>query len=216
VANDWVAVATFGKAKEDWLRIFLELPHGIPSHDTFTDIFSKLSPEQFQQCFISWVSSLATPFPREVVSIDGKTLRRSYDTQDSCAPIHMVSARASRNSLFLRQLKTEEKSNEITAIPQLLDVLELTGCLVTIDAVGCQKTIAAKIIEKGADYLLALKANHPTLHKAVEEYFHALLLQGNTDNHFDCVKTFEQNHGRIEIRRFWVSSELTWLPQQEE
>jgi hypothetical protein len=118
-ANDWVAVATFGRAKEAWLQTFLELPNGIPSHDTFTDVFSKLLPEQFQQGFISWVSSLATLFPGEVVSIDGKTLRHSYDAQDSRASIHMVSAWASQHSLGLGQVKTQEKSNEITAIPQL-------------------------------------------------------------------------------------------------
>ena len=215
-ANDWVAVATFGTAKEDWFRTFLELPNGIPSHDTFTDVFSKLSPEQFQQCFISWVSSLATLFPGEVVSIDGKTLRHSYDAQDSRASIHMVSAWASQNSLVLGQLKTEEKSNEITAIPQLLEVLELAGCLVTIDAMGCQKTIAAKIVKKEAEYLLALKGNHPTLYRAVENYFHSVLTQALPTEDLDFLEIDERNHGRIEVRRCWVISNLTWLPQHDE
>jgi predicted transposase YbfD/YdcC len=215
-ANDWVAVATFGKAKEEWLRTFLELPNGIPSHDTFTDVFSKLSPEQFQQCFTSWVSSLATLFPGEVVSIDGKTLRHSYDAQDSRAAIHMVSAWASQHSLVLGQVKTQEKSNEITAIPQLLEVLELTGSLVTIDAMGCQKTIAAKIVEKKADYLLALKGNHPTLYVAVENYFHTILGQELPDTPLDVMEIDERNHGRIEVRRCWVSTDLTWLPQSHD
>jgi predicted transposase YbfD/YdcC len=213
-ANDWVAVATFGKAKEDWLRTFLELPHGIPSHDTFTDVFTKLSPEQFQQCFISWVSSLVTLFPGEVVAIDGKTLRHSYDAQDSRAAIHMVSAWASQNSLVLGQLKTDAKSNEITAIPQLLDALELAGCLVTIDAMGCQKKIAAKIVEKGADYLLALKENHPTLYEAVTGYFTSATAQEEFNTALDFAETEDRNHGRIECRRCWVTSDIAWLDQR--
>jgi predicted transposase YbfD/YdcC len=213
-ANDWVAVATFGEAKEDWLRTFLELPHGIPSHDTFTDVFTKLSPEQFQQCFMSWVSSLVTLFPGEVVAIDGKTLRHSYDAQDSRASIHMVSAWASQNSLVLGQLKTDAKSNEITAIPQLLDALELAGCLVTIDAMGCQKKIAAKIVEKGADYLLALKENHPGLYKAVTDYFTTATAQEEFDNALDFAETEDRNHGRIEYRRCWVTSDIAWLDQR--
>ncbi len=215
-ANDWVAVATFGKAKEDWLRTFLEIPHGIPSHDTFTDVFSKRSPGQFQQCFISWVSRLVTLFPDEVVAIDGKTLRHSYDTQDSRASIHMVSAWASQNSLVLGQLKTEETSNEMTAIPQLLEALELNGCIVTIDAMGCQKKIAAKLVEKKADYLLALKGNHPTLYLAVEDDFHTILGQELPDTRLDFTEIDELNHGRVEVRRCWVSADLTWLPQAHE
>ncbi len=215
-ANDWVAVSTFGKAKEVWFRTFLELPHGIPSHDTFTDIFAKLSPEQFQAGFMSWVSSLATLFPGEVIAIDGKTLRRSYDPQDSKAAIHMVSAWASQHSLVLGQLKTEDKSNEITAIPKLLDVLEVTGCLVTIDAMGCQKKIAEKILEKGADYVLALKDNHPTLHQAVITHFETTTGQESPAERLDFAETEERNHGRSEVRRCWVTSALATLPQTEQ
>lgn len=215
-ANDWVAVATFGMAKENWFRTFLELPHGIPSHDTFTDVFTKLSPEHFQSCFTAWMSSLASVFPGEVVAIDGKTLRRSYDAQDGRAAIHMVSAWASRQSLVLGQLKTADKSNEITAIPQLLEALDVTGCLVTIDAMGCQKAIAAKIRERGADYLLALKANHPTLYQAIERYFDPDIDRTSESGQLDLAETEEQNHGRLEYRQCWVSSDLRWLPQQKE
>ena len=170
-ADNWTAIAVFGEAQEEWLRSFLKLPAGIPSHDTFTTTFRRIDPEQFQACFVSWVTALADLLPGEVVAIDGKTLRHSYDRQDNKAAIHMVSAWASQQSLVLGQLKTDTKSNEITAIPKLLDVLELTGCLVTIDAMGCQKAIAQKIRERGADYLLALKENHPTLYHDVHAHF---------------------------------------------
>jgi len=215
-ANDWVAVATFGEAKETWLRTFLELPHGIPSHDTFNDVFAKLSPDHFQECFATWVSSLMKLLPGDIVSIDGKTLRHSYDRQDSRAAIHMVSAWANRQSLVLGQLKTEAKSNEITAIPQLLDVLELTGCLVTIDAMGCQKAIAVKIRERGGDYLLALKANHPTLYQAVIQYFDPDNDQSYESGRITSTETTERSHGRDETRRCWMTTDLSWVPQREE
>ncbi len=215
-ADNWVAVETFGKAQKDWFQGFLELPFGIPSHDTFNTTFRRIDPEQFQACFASWVTSLANLLPGEVVAIDGKTLRHSYDRQDSRAAIHMVSAWASQQSLVLGQLKTDAKSNEITAIPQLLEVLELTGCLVTIDAMGCQKAIAQKIRGRGADYLLALKDNHPTLYRAVTEHFSpeqaTTLGQYNVD--FDWRE--ERNRDRDEIRRCWVDHDLRWLPQREE
>jgi predicted transposase YbfD/YdcC len=215
-ANNWVAVATFGRAKEEWFQTFLDLPNGIPSHDTFTDIFAKLSPDQFQRCFIAWVSSIADLLPGEIVAVDGKTLRHSYDAQDAKGAIHMVSAWASRNALVLGQLKTEEKSNEITAIPQWLEVLELTGCLVTLDAMGCQKKIATKIVEKGANYLLALKENHPTLYAAVEGYFDAANAQEFEGYSIEFAETEDRNHGRLEYRRCWMTSDVAWLPQKDE
>ena len=215
-ADYWTDVAAFGHAQEAWFRGFLELPAGIPSHDTFTTTFRRIDPEQFQRSFVSWVSELADLLPGDVVAIDGKTLRHSYDRQDSKAAIHMVSAWASQQSLVLGQVKTEAKSNEITAIPQLLEVLELTGCLVTIDAMGCQKAIAEKIRGRGADYLLALKGNHPTLYHTVIEHFsleHATTL-GRHDVDFDWSE--ERNRDRDEVRRCWVEHDLSWLPQREE
>jgi hypothetical protein len=170
-AGSWVAVEEFGKAKEDWFRVFLELPNGIPSHDTFTNVFRKLASKQFGVCFMSWTESISERYEGEVVSVDGKTWRRSFDTSCDEKAIHMVSAWASKNSLVLGQVKTDEKSNEITAIPEWLKGLELKGCLVTIDAMGCQKKIAETIIEQEADYLLALKDNQPKLHQAVQDYF---------------------------------------------
>lgn len=215
-ANDWVAVSSFGRAKKEWFETFLELPNGIPSHDTFTDVFAKIDPEQFRACFISWISDLAELLPGDVVAIDGKTLRRSYDTKDSRKPIHMVSAWACRNSLVLGQIRTAEKSNEITAIPQLLEVLELTGCIVTIDAMGCQKKIADKIREKGADYLLALKENHPKLLEAVENRFHTAAERRFNGYEIDFAETEDRNHGRNEYRRCWVESDISWLEQRGE
>jgi predicted transposase YbfD/YdcC len=214
-ANDWVAIARFGKAKETWLRRFLELPNGIPSHDTFGDVFSKLQPEQFQQCFIAWVSTWVDLLPGEVVAIDGKTLRHSYDQQDAKAAIHMVSAWASSQALVLGQLKTAEKSNEITAIPQLLAALEIKGCLVTIDAMGCQKKIAETILSKGADYLLAVKDNQPKLHEAIKTYFEEANAQDFAGFDIDFSETFDQNHGRLEWRRCWRGTEIQQIETHE-
>jgi hypothetical protein len=174
-ADDWVAIETFGRAKEGWFRRFLALPNGIPSHDTFGRIFALLSPSRFQDCFVGWIQAVAEVVAGQVVAIDGKTLRRSYDRRSAKAAIHMVSAWATHNRVVLGQLKTEEKSNEITAIPELLKVLDVKGCIVTIDAMGCQKAIAQPIVEQEADYVLALKQNHGTLYEAVEQRFQEAL-----------------------------------------
>lgn len=201
-ADDWVSIAEFGEAKEDWFREFLELPNGIPSHDTFGRTFSLLSPEAFQESFISWVRSLTGVF-EGLVAIDGKTLRRSHDRRSGKAAIHMVSAWASENSFVLGQVKTEEKSNEITAIPELLRVLSVKGCLVTIDAMGCQKAIAKQIVEQGGDYLLALKGNQSNLADEVEAVFSVADGVGYEGYAVDYHETEERNHGRHEIRRYW-------------
>ena len=165
----------FGKSKEEWFRTFLELPQGIPSHDTFGDVFSRLDPEQFRRCFMEWTQAVADLLPGEVVAIDGKTVRRSHETTGDGASgkraVHLVSAWASANRLTLGQVKTEEKSNEITAIPQLLQLLELKGCIVTIDAMGCQKDIAQGILGRGADYVLAVKENQGWLYDDVRDLF---------------------------------------------
>ena len=162
-AEDWEMVESLGKAKLSWLRRFIDLPHGIPSHDTFSRVFARLKPEAFQACFMGWVQTIAQSALGEVVAVDGKTLRGSYDHGDDKAAIHMVSAWASASGLVLGQLKTEAKSNEITAIPALLEALELSGCIVTIDAMGCQKAIAQTIRAQEADYVLTLKGNQGTL-----------------------------------------------------
>ena len=168
-ADSWVYIELFGKSKEEWFRTFLELPNGIPSHDTFGDVFSRLDPEQFQQCFMAWTRAVADLAPGEVVAIDGKTVRRSHGRNSGKRALHLVSAWASANTLTLGQVKTEAKSNEITAIPQLPQLLDLNGCIVTIDAMGCQKDIAQDILDRGADYVLALKENQGQLHEDVRD-----------------------------------------------
>ncbi len=169
-ADSWVEIEEFGKAKLAWFRTFLDLPNGIPSHDTFGRVFAALDPEQFQQCFLSWVHTVATSMDGQIVALDGKTLRRSYDRAHGKAAIQMVSAWASTNRLVLGQVKVDEKSNEITALPVLLQVLALKGCIVTIDAMGCQTEIARTIVAHEADYVLALKGNQGRLHRHVQAY----------------------------------------------
>ena len=174
-ADSLVYLELFGKSKEEWFLSFLDLPNGIPSHDTLRqakgDVFSRLDPEQFQRCFVEWTHAVAALLPGEVVAIDGKTVRRSRDKRARRQAIHLVSAWASANTLTLGQVKTEEKSNEITVISRLLEILK--GCLVTIDAMGCQKEIAREIVDRGADYLLAVKKNQGQLYQDVRDLFEA-------------------------------------------
>jgi predicted transposase YbfD/YdcC len=214
-ADDWVAIETFGRAKEAWFRRFLALPNGIPSHDTFGRIFALLSPVQFQECFAHWMQAVAEVVTGQVVAIDGKTLRRSYDRRSAKAAIHMVSAWATQNRVVLGQLKTEEKSNEITAIPELLKVLDVRGCIVTIDAMGCQKAIAHQIVEQEADYVLALKANQETLYEAVEQQFQIALHTPSEAAALQSYETETAAHGRVEIRRHWTLEVPTGLVHKE-
>ena len=170
-ANSWEHIQVFGQAKLDWFKDFLDLPHGIPSHDTFGRVFAQIDPDEFQQSFMSWVQAICQLSHGQVIAADGKTLRRSHDKTNGKSAIHMVSAWASANGMVLGQVKTDEKSNEITAIPELIKTLQIEGCIVTIDAMGCQKNIAKTIIDKGADYVLALKDNQSKLHDNVELFF---------------------------------------------
>ncbi|NJM41271.1 MAG: ISAs1 family transposase [Anaerolineae bacterium] len=203
-ANDWVGVETFGKAKAAWLRTFLELPNGIPSHDSFGRVFRQLDPEQFERSFVSWIQAICTLTAGEIVAVDGKQLRRSHDRILGKGAIHMVSAWASVNHLVLGQRKVDAKSNEITAIPELLKALTLKGCIVTIDAMGCQTAIAQTIIDKEADYFLALKENQPNLYKDVQLLFDDLAQSNFTAFPYDHHKTVDKGHGRIEVRQAWV------------
>src|SRR5262247_3542308 len=170
-ADGWEDMEEYGQAQAEWLQQFLELPHGIPSHDTFRRVLSRLKLDELTQCFVNWTETLRESLDGDIVAIDGKTLRRSFDQAASQGAIHMVSAWANAHRLVLGQLKVDDKSNEITAIPQLLRMLDLQGALVTIDAMGCQKEIAKTITEQGAEYVLALKDNHPTLHSEVQLFF---------------------------------------------
>ena len=206
-ADGWVAVETFGRAKAAWLRTFLALPGGIPSHDTFGRVFARLDPAEFQRCFLAWVSAVAPETTGQVVALDGKTLRRSHDCSNGKAALHLVSAWACGSGLVLGQLAVDDKSNEIPAIPVLLRLLKLAGATVTIDAMGCQTAIAAQVIAQGADYALALKDNHPTLHAEVAETFADARASAFADyaaaDH-DHWQTVEKSHGRIETRRYWT------------
>ena len=206
-ADNWEDVEEFGKARIEWFQSFLELPNSIPSHDTFTRVFARLDPEQFQACFLRWIAAVSEVISGQVIAIDGKVLRRSHDKGIDKAAIDMVSAWASANHLVLGQVKVDEKSNEITAIPQLLAALEVSGCIVTIDAMGCQTEIAEKIIEREADYVLGLKENQGHLYVDVERLFADLEGSQYKAYRFDFEKTVNKDHGRIEIRECWTISD---------
>jgi len=208
-AETWVDIEEFNEFKQEWLSKHLDIPHGIPSHDTFGNVFSRIDPDEFEQCFLRWVNDLASVSQGEVIAIDGKTLRGSYDRGSSKAPIHMVSAWASANRMVIGQQCTDAKSNEITAIPRLLELLVLNGAIVTIDAMGCQKEIAALITEKEADYILALKANQPALHEQVEHLF-TIQPPDEVDEQVDA------GHGRVETRKCSLITDFKWFEEAEE
>jgi predicted transposase YbfD/YdcC len=213
-ADSWVEVERFGRAKEGWLRRVLVLPHGIPSHDTFGRVFAALDPTAFERCFLGWVQTLATATAGEVVVIDGKTLRRSHDRANGQAALHLVSAWATEQPLILGQVAVDDHSNEIAAIPTLLDALTLAGCVVTLDAMGCQTAIAAQIVAQGADYVLAVKDNQPTLHSLVAHHFAVVAAEGGAGLAHDADTTVGKDHGRVEVRRCWVTDDpgvLAWL-----
>jgi len=209
--DSWVSMEAFGEAKEKWFKTFLKLPNGIPSHDTFRRVFMRLDPEKFGECFLSWVSALSRAMNGTVVALDGKTLRRSFDKASEQSALHLVSAWSSSNNLSLGQIQVDKKSNEITAIPKLLDILDVSGCIVTIDAMGCQKDIAAKIRENNADYVLALKGNQGGLHEDVELFFQTE--KANNFDEFKCdfYQTTDGEHGRVEVRRYYTTDEIDWL-----
>jgi predicted transposase YbfD/YdcC len=247
-AEGWEGIEEYGTTKETWLRQFLELPHGIPSHDTIRRVFVRLSPTQFQASFQSWIQAIAHKTSGQIIAIDGKTLRRSYNPADGKAALHMVSAWASANRMVLGQVKTAEKSNEITAIPELLTSLAVEGGIVTIDAMGCQTAIAGQILDQGGDYVLALKGNQGTIHQKVVEFFDqsvgpiseappdsssetapsldlaSQIRQQQTQTQMQRAweqatvsdDTVDGDHGRIEFRRYWQVSDLTWLPERSQ
>ncbi|MFH7028219.1 MAG: ISAs1 family transposase [Heteroscytonema crispum UTEX LB 1556] len=207
-ADTWVAIETYGQAKQEWLKQFLELPNGIPSHDTFARVFARIDPQQFQECFLSWVKSVAQITDGEVIAIDGKRLKHSYDKGESKSAIHMVSAWAATNRLVLGQRKVEEKSNEITAIPELIKVLDIAGCIITIDAIGCQKEIVTLIIQKGGDYVITLKKNQGNLYKSVEQLFREAISKGCEGFNASSYSTKDNSHGREEIRHYLMLSDI--------
>ena len=215
-ADSWDDIEDFGNAKIAWLGTFLELPNGIPSHDTFRRLFERPDPAEFQKGFLGWIEALHEATERQVIAIDGKSLRRSFDRAKGKSALHLVHAWATANHLLLGQVAVDQKSNEITAIPKLLKMLSISGAIVTIDAMGCQKEIARTIRGREADYILALKANHERLFEQVVAFWDracARLMKG-PDIGYD--RQWSEGHGRTEARRCWATSDLDWLEGREE
>jgi predicted transposase YbfD/YdcC len=213
-ADDFVAIARFGTTKREWLARFLDLESGIPSHDRFNAIFAAIKPAEFEKCLLSWITALHEITAGQVIAIDGKTLRRSFDTANSKSAIHMVSAWATANHISLGQVVVDAKSNEITAIPKLLEMLELSGAMVTIDAMGCQTEIARQIVGAGADYCLAVKDNQPTLHQGIIDFF-----ENHVEDDFAGIRmryhvTDEKGHGREEARYYMICPVPEDLPDR--
>jgi predicted transposase YbfD/YdcC len=207
-AEGWTDIETYGLVKYEWFQQFLELPNGIPSHDTFARLFARLNPQQFQQCFLNWIRAINKITSGEVIAIDGKSLRHSYDKEAGLNAIHMVSAWATENRLVLGQFKVDKKSNEITAIPELIKVLELAGCIVTIDAIGCQKEIVKLIVEQDADYIITLKKNQGQLYKNVEQLFKEAIRTDFRGIEHSAYHIREQAHGREEIRHYLMLTDI--------
>jgi len=212
-AETWVDIENFGKARLEWFKKFLELPNGVPSHDTFGRVFGLLKADAFEACFFDWVQAVNQVTRGQVIAIDGKEVRHSFDTFVGKKAIHLVSAWASENRIVLAQRKVDSKTNEITVIPELLDALEVAGCIVTLDAMGCQKEIARKIIERKADYILTVKDNQGHLHEDIAHLFGLYLKEPNPLQYVEAyAKTVDKDHGRIEIRECWT---LSAAPHQD-
>jgi predicted transposase YbfD/YdcC/predicted DNA-binding protein (UPF0251 family) len=214
-ADDFVSIAEFGRKKRKWLARFLDLSCGIPSHDRFNAVLAAIKPAEFEACLLSWITALHEVTAGQIVAIDGKTLRRSFDAASSKSAIHMVSAWATANRISLGQVVVDEKSNEITAIPKLLEILELSGCLVTIDAIGCQTDIAQAILDAKADYLLAVKGNQPTLHDGISWFFLTARENGFARRRVACHQTRQRGHGREETRTYYVCDVPRDLPDRQ-
>lgn len=208
-ADNWVAISAFGNAQKEWLSQFIDLKNGIPAHDTFGKTFALIDREQFSDGFLNWIQAVCEVV-EGVIAIDGKQLRRSHDKHVGKKAIHMVSAWGEANGIVLGQQKVDKKSNEITAIPLLLEALDLSGCIVTIDAMGCQTKIAEQIIDQGGDYVLSLKGNQGHLHEDVAEMFTYFEKNGFVGIEHDYHKSVTKNHGRLEIRECWTFDPHAW------
>ena len=208
-AESFTDMALFGRCKADWFKTWLPLPNGIPSHDTFNRVFCLIDPSKFMECFLSWTQSVREAFAGELVALDGKTLRGSR--AHGQGPVHLVNVWAARNRLVLGQLKVADHSNEITALPALLRALELVGCVVSIDAMGCQKQVAKEIHEADAEYVLALKGNQGTLHAELKAFLDDAQARGFDGVAHEFVQTVDKEHGRLETRRYWITEQIQWL-----
>ena len=212
--ESWKSIEDFGHLRKEWLENFLELPNGIPSMDTMRRVFLLINPVEFQKCFYEWADSFREKIIGETIAIDGKCSRGSRDDKLGNKAIHTVSAWANENKLVLGQVKVDEKSNEITAIPKLLELLDLSGCTVTIDAMGTQRAIANKIIDGDADYILGLKRNQANLYDDVKTYINDQLDEKITDESHQCKETTDADHGRVEERKFHLFTNIDWLEQK--
>jgi predicted transposase YbfD/YdcC len=217
-ADGWAEVEVFGNAKLAWFSTFLDLEHGVPSHDTFGRVFSRLNPDAFERCFVAWTRAIAQTAGGRLIAIDGKSIRRSFEhAWDKSGMAHLVSAFVDVNHLVFSQVAVEDKSNEIDAIPRLLGLLDLEGATVTIDALGCQKEIARQIKEAGGDYVLAVKENQPALHAKVSRLLDEAILENFEGMSHDSAQSSDDNHGRVETRRVWITDEVHhWGSLKEE
>jgi predicted transposase YbfD/YdcC len=214
-ADGWMQVAMFGQCKESWFRTFLTLPNGIPSHDTFRRVFMLLEPDAFEKCFMAWINDLAVASKGRLIAIDGKTIRRSLDRANNKAAIHMVSAWCNANEMVLGQLSTDAKSNEITAIPALLKLIDVGGAVVTTDAMGCQKEVAKTIVDQGGNYVLQLKGNQNGLHEETVELFEQCLRDDCLGIAYTTATVSNQGHGRQERRTIWATEDIHWFAERK-
>lgn len=214
-AEGWSDIVEFAESKRDWLRRFVKLEHGVPVDDTFARVLSRISPRALQECFVNWTRSVFEASEGEVIAIDGKTARRSHDRRHGRGPLHCVRAWATEAGMALGQVATDVKSNEITAVPELLRQLELSGAIVTLDAIGCQKDVAAQIVEQGGDYVLAVKANQPALYEAVSDFFETAQAHDFAGVEVTTHEQADSGHGRVETRHCWACGHLDSLPGAE-
>ena len=215
--DDWEEMAAWAKHKEEWLRKYLELPNGIPSKSTIRRVFDFIEPKQFEKCFASWMREVTQINKGTIIAIDGKTMRGTADIKANKKAIHIVNAWCSENKMVLGQVKTDDKSNEITAVPELLDMLFIKGCIVTVDALNTQKETVKKIVkEKKADYLVALKANHFTMYHEVKEYFAEEERSSFKNEKIESYRTIEKGHGRIEERIYYYSTDIRWMDAKKD
>ena len=214
-SDGWEAIEDFGKDKLEWLRQYIPLANGVPSHDCIAYVLCRLSPQKFRDCFMNWTQAVTEYTGGEIIAVDGKTAKGSRDRKNQRNPLHMVSAWACENRLVLGQEATDAKSNEITAIPKLLELLALKGCIVTLDAMGCQRVIAEQIIDQGGDYVLGLKGNQGNLHEAVEDFFTTASAHHFIGVAHDFTEEVDKDHGRLEVRRYWITDDLRTLPDPQ-
>ena len=208
-ADGWIDIEMYGIARKKWLGKFLELPNGIPSHDTFARVFAQINPDEFNKSFLSWIKGISKITAGEIIAFDGKQSRNSGDEKNDRGVINTVSAWAASNRLVLGQKKVEGKSNEITALPELIKILDLAGCIVTIDAMGCQREIVKKIVEKDADYVIAVKKNQPSLYEQIEQLFKQAIKTDGKDLKMSAFSSKEINRGREEIRNYLMLTDVT-------